>query len=333
MYYKNGLVIGKFMPPHKGHEYLFRFAKQYCENLTIVVDCIEGQTILPELRKQWIEELVTGVKVIALKDFMPQDPSEVDNFWEIWRNTLYNVAGKPDVLIAAMDYGWELSKQLDCHFIPLDIARQSIPISATEIRNNPLQHWDFIVESARGHFLKKICFIGPESTGKSTIGEKIAKHFKTVYIPEYAKAIIAQQSGQFYESNVVEVAYAQIRTEKSLERMTNKVMICDSDIIVTMAWSQELFGHIPSQLIQIAQTQHYDKTFLFYPDTPWISDTHRNVIESSSQEFRIKMFLNMEKLLKQFNRDYEIIYGSYQQKEETIEKYINALIINEIKEQ
>lgn len=326
MKYKKGLVIGKFMPPHKGHEYLFRFAQQYCEELTVVVDCLKAQTIEPNLRKQWIEELVTGIKVIALQNYMPQDPSEVENFWEIWRSELYKAAGKPDVLIAAMDYGWQLAKVLDCDFVPLDIARQSVPISATEIRNNPFKHWDFIVESARGYFLKKICLIGPESTGKSTIAGNLAKNFNTVYIPEYAKAIIDAQNGQFFEKNVQQVAYAQIRTEKALERMTNKIMFCDSDILTTMFWSKELFGSIPVELEEIAQTQHYDQTFLMYPDTVWFNDTHRQVADTSSQEFRIHTFVEMEKLLKKYHRNYTVLKGSFLEKEDKITKYIKKLI-------
>lgn len=326
MIYKNGLVIGKFMPPHKGHEYLFRFAKQYCENLTIVVDCLEEQTISPELRKEWIEELITGVNVIALKDFMPQDPSKVENFWEIWKNTLYEVAGKPDVLIASMDYGWELSRQLECEFVPLDIARQSIPISSTDIRSNPFMYWNFIIESARGYFLKKICFIGPESTGKSTIAKNLAQQLNTVYIPEYAKVIIEKQKNKFYEKNVKEVAYAQIRTEKALERMTNKIMLCDSDVITTMAWSKELFDHIPTELEDIAKSQKYNKTFLFFPDTPWVNAEHRNVADSSSLDFRLKMFHNMEDLLKKYNREYEVVYGDFPTKENTIKKYLKSIL-------
>lgn len=325
MKYKNGLVLGKFMPPHKGHEYLFRFAKEYCENLTIVVDCLKGQTISPELRKSWIEELITGVNVIALNKFMPQSPDEVENFWEIWKQEIYSTSGKPDVLIAAMDYGWELAKVLDCKFIPLDIARQSIPISATEIRENPLKNWDFIVESARGHFMKKICFIGPESTGKSTIANKLANEFKTVYIPEYAEAIIKNQ-GKFFESNVKEVAFAQIRTEKALERMVNKFMLCDSDIITTMVWAEHLFGNFEQDLIEIAQTQKYDMTFLFYPDTSWIEDKHRKVSNfSSKNEFRLQILFEMEKKLIFYKRPYKIIKGSFEEKESLIRQYINEL--------
>lgn len=310
MKHQKGLIIGKFMPPHKGHEYIIRFAKECCEELTVVVDCLSTQTIEPELRKKWIEELIPGITVIALDEFMPQDPSETPDFWPIWINKLKSVAGQPDVLIASMDYGWELSERLGCEFIQCDIARESVPICATKIRDNPFKYWDFIVESARGFFMTKICLIGPESTGKSEVVKALAKHFNTVFVPEYAKAIIDSQKGEFHLSNVVPVGLAQIRTEKALERMTNKFMFCDSDVITTMVWSEELFGVIPDELIEIAKKQHYDHTYLCYPDTQWKSDTHRDVSQKSSgDDFRLKMFHRMEELLNLYNRHYSVIQG------------------------
>lgn len=328
MKYKNGLVLGKFMPPHKGHEYLFRFAKQYCNNLTILVDCIKNQPISSELRKQWIEELIPGINVISLKQFMPQYPNEVENFWDIWKTTIYETSGKPDVLIAAMDYGFELAKKLECDFIPLDIDRQSIPISASEIRENPFKNWNFIVESARGYFMKKLCFIGPESTGKTTIAKKLALDFNTVYIPEYAESLIKKQ-GTFFEHNINEVAFAQIRTEKALERMVNKIMFCDSDIITTLVWSEILFNNSKKELYSIAESQKYDMTFLFYPDTIWINDVHRKLItESPNYNFRLKMFFLMKEKLIQFQRPYTIIKGNFFQKEYLVRNYISTQIFN-----
>ena len=35
--------------------------------------------------------------------------------------------------------------------------------------------------------VKKIVVIGPESTGKSTLCEQLAKHYKTLWCPEYAR--------------------------------------------------------------------------------------------------------------------------------------------------
>ncbi len=328
MKYKNGLIIGKFMPPHKGHEFLFRFGKHNCQELTIVIDCLKNQTISPEIRKKWIDEMGMQVNVVALKEFMPQHPNETKDFWSIWTNTLKNIVPNVDVLIASEDYGYELSKNLNCHFILLDVSRNIIPISATQIRENPLKNWNYIVESARGYFMKKICLIGPESTGKSTLGKKIAQQLNTIYIPEYAESLIKKQNGNFYEKNIEEVALTQIQIEKSLERMVHKYMICDSDIITTMVWAETLFHSVPKLLSEIAKKQKYDITFLFYPDTPWVDDIHRKVTSSNEQEFRMNMFHKMEQKLKEYQRPYEIITGSYQQKEDKIIQKIEQIFEN-----
>ncbi len=37
---------------------------------------------------------------------------------------------------------------------------------------------------------KKIVVIGPESTGKSTLCEQLAAHYKTKWVPEYAREYI-----------------------------------------------------------------------------------------------------------------------------------------------
>ena len=84
--YPKGLVIGKFMPFHKGHEYLINFAKEYCDHLFVIVDCLKDQTIDPITRKTWIESTIPNITVIALDTFMPQEPSECSDFWEIWKN-------------------------------------------------------------------------------------------------------------------------------------------------------------------------------------------------------------------------------------------------------
>lgn len=326
--HNKGLVIGKFLPPHKGHQYLFKFAEQYCKELTIVVDCVEGQTISPEIRKSWIEQIMPNAKVVALPEYMPQDPSDTPEFWNIWKQALYNSVGsKPDLLVAAMDYGWKLSKVLDCDFVPCDIARESVPISATEIRENPLKNWKYIIDPAKPYFMKKICIIGPESTGKSTCVVKLAHELDTVFVPEYAKALIEKQNGNFYYHNVEQVALAQIRSEKALEHMVNKAMICDSDVLTTMVWSDILFGKHPAILDTIAMQQKYDVTLLFNPEVPFVLDSHRQLLQNpDNQKKRWDFFYKMEDKLQQYKRNYLVIEGSYDQRyQSTLEHSIHLI--------
>ena len=36
------MVLGKFLPPHKGHQYLIDFAANFVEELTVVVGTLES---------------------------------------------------------------------------------------------------------------------------------------------------------------------------------------------------------------------------------------------------------------------------------------------------
>lgn len=322
--YKNGLILGKFMPPHKGHEYLIRVGKEYCDNLNVIVDCFKEQTISPELRKSWIKEMFYDINVVALNENMPQDPSEVSDFWEIWKSKLYEISGKPDVLIAAMDYGYKLAEVLECDFIPLDISRVSIPISATEIRNDMYNNWDFLMDTVKPYYTKKFCFIGPESTGKTTVAKKIAKELDATYVPEYAEEFIKKNEGKYELKDVDKIINSQIVTEKALTKLLKKSMIIDTDIITNLVWAETIFGSYDKKYDNLISQRDYEITFLFYPDVEWVSDEHRKITEESkSNEFRLKMFQLMEKKLIENNQKYIVLYGDYSQKEKEILKNIN----------
>ena len=333
--YSKGLVIGKFMPFHKGHEYLINFAKEYCEHLFVIVDCLKDQTIDPITRKTWIESTIPNITVIALDTFMPQDPSECSDFWDIWRNAILSRTGKIDVLVAAMDYGWKLSQELNCETIILDVARNGINISATEIRHNTFKHWNYLTNIVKQDYVKKICLIGPESTGKSTISKKLAQKYETVFVPEFAINIINHQNGNFYENNIIPIIQGQLNSEKNMALNSNKIMFCDSDFITTLTWAKFLFNYenleLEKFLLQKYQN-NYDITFLLYPDTKWVHDTHRNVVKNSQDlEFRLQMFHMMEQLLIKFNRKYIVLKGDYSIKEQLIHEYIhhNYSLFNE----
>ncbi|MCA9040823.1 MAG: adenylyltransferase/cytidyltransferase family protein, partial [Planctomycetaceae bacterium] len=105
-----GMVLGKFMPPHLGHQYLFEFAREYVDELAIVVETERNQPIPGELRYSWVKEMFPTVNVLHLTDENPQDPSEYPDFWTIWRNSLLRLLPfTPDYVFASENYGWKLA--------------------------------------------------------------------------------------------------------------------------------------------------------------------------------------------------------------------------------
>ena len=41
--------------------------------------------------------------------------------------------------------------------------------------------------------LIKVVLFGPESTGKTTLSEKLARHYSTVWVPEYAREYLQKK--------------------------------------------------------------------------------------------------------------------------------------------
>ncbi len=54
---RRGMVLGKFYPPHLGHQYLFDFARNYVDELAIIVETERNQIVPGHLRWEWVREL------------------------------------------------------------------------------------------------------------------------------------------------------------------------------------------------------------------------------------------------------------------------------------
>src|SRR5437868_2896099 len=131
-----GMVLGKFMPPHLGHAYLIDFARHYVDDLAVVVETEPGQPIPGELRFQWVREMYPQTRVLHLTDGNPQDPAEHPDFWPIWRDSLARILPwRPDFVFASETYGARLAEVMGARFVPVDMARATLPISGTAVRN------------------------------------------------------------------------------------------------------------------------------------------------------------------------------------------------------
>ena len=185
--FRHGMLLGKFLPPHKGHCFLVDFASNFVDKLTIVVGTLPSEPIPGKLRYRWMKELFPQAQVVHLDKVLPQEPSEHPDFWDIWEQELRAILPQtPDVVFASESYGHKLAEVLNARFIPVDPQRNSIPTSGTAIRENPFANWKYIPGPVRPYFLKRVCLFGPESTGKSTMAQKLANHFETTFVPEYA---------------------------------------------------------------------------------------------------------------------------------------------------
>jgi HTH-type transcriptional repressor of NAD biosynthesis genes len=305
-----GMVLGKFLPPHAGHVYLCEFARRWVDDLTIVVGTLKAEPIPGETRFAWMRELFPFDRVVHLTDENPQDPSEHPDFWSIWQSSLERALPSPPDLVFASDaYGEKLAAVLGARFVAVDPERSVFPVSGTSIRTNPLAHWDQLPRCVRPHFVKRVSVLGPESTGKTTLARALAEKFRTVWVPEWARTLLEQRGGALEGLDWREIVRGQIASEESLARDANRVLICDTDPLVTTVWAEALLGACPAAVSNGAEARRYDLTLLTDADAPWVADSVR-YLPKGGRAF----FARCEDALQRAGRRYVVLRGTWEER-------------------
>ncbi len=317
-----GMLLGKFMPPHKGHIYLARFAENYVDKLSIVVGSLESEPIPGDLRYQWMKKIFPDCNVIHLAEELPQYPEEHPDFWQIWHDVLMRILPEPpDYVFAGEDYGAKLAETLGAVFVPSSTGRGIIPVSGTAIRNNPSEHWDYIPETVRPYFVKRIAVIGAESTGKTTLAAKLAQHFQTVNVPEYAETLILHKGRDLAKKDFEMIVRAQKASEDALMYQARRVLFCDTETMTTAIWQEMLLGYCPSWLDEAARKSNYDLYLLLDNDAGWQDDKHR--YGAKTQDVFMKSCLER---LEQDKKNYLRLSGDRDQKLHSAIKAVGDII-------
>lgn len=157
--------------------------------------------------------------------------------------------------------------------------------------------------------LVKIVLFGPESTGKTTLSDQLARHYDTVWVEEYARPYLQKVWNQERRTceprDIMPIAYGQIELENRLAKRADKLLICDTDLLETKVYSEEYYGGFVDPLLEeAAQENSYDLYFLTYIDTPWVADDLRD-----RPEQRLEMFNAFKNALEKYNRPYILLKG------------------------
>lgn len=317
-----GFVLGKFMPPTAGHVALFDFARGLVDRLYILVCSTPQEPIDGALRAAWVRELEPGCVVVHMHRDIPQTPEEHPDFWAIWRAAIREHVPEPiHRVFASEPYGHRLALELGAEFWPWDLARQQVPISASAVRADPMRCWGHIPPPVRPYFVRRVCVFGPESTGKTTLTRQLAARYHTVGVEEYARGLLDLQDGVCTPADIPRIAAGQRAAEAALARQANRVLICDTDLLTTVIWSEVLFGACPDDLRAAAAQARYDLTLLLEPDVPWVDDQQR-YLPHARQDF----LRRCEAALRGQGRTWTRVYGSWAQRFDRATAAVDALL-------
>lgn len=317
-----GMVLGKFLPPHAGHLYLIGCARRQVRRLVVIVERVADEPIPSTTRLEWLRALAPDIELLHLDRLMPQEPADCADFWPRWRQTLRDLLPfAPDAVFASETYGHRLAQELGARFLPVDPARQVIPVSGSAIRADPAAHARFLSAGALAHYglaalpsasqlVRRVAIVGPESTGKSTLSQLLAAELDTLFVPEYAQTLIAAgviNPTALTTQDLEDFARGQHASEDSLAESARRWLICDSDALTTRLYAERLFGTCPGWITTEAAERRYDLTLLCAPDVPWRPDLHR--IDRGG---RAAMFRNFAHALADLERRTVVLRGDWQ---------------------
>ncbi len=128
--------------------------------------------------------------------------------------------------------------------------------------------------------MKKIVVIGPESTGKSTLCEQLAAHYKTLWVREYAREYLEKNGSGYSFEQLYEIALGQLHSEDKgidnlLKNGSTTPLIIDTDMYVMKVWSEIVFNKCDNRILNQIADRKYDLYLLCYTDLPWVKDALR----------------------------------------------------------
>jgi NadR type nicotinamide-nucleotide adenylyltransferase len=136
--------------------------------------------------------------------------------------------------------------------------------------------------------LTKIVVIGPESTGKSSLCEALARHYRTDWVPEYAREYLTLHGPDYTPEDLPVIARGQLALEDRYIQTTiaagRELLFIDTDMYVMKVWSEFVFDRCDPWILQQIALRRYEGYLLCRTDLPWIPDHLREYPDLASRD-------------------------------------------------
>jgi len=321
-------VFGKFLPFHKGHEAMIRFALTKCNFLTVLVCCSDKESIPGQVRKAWIEKTFENQNHIEVRIFnyseseFPNTSVTSKDVSEIWADIFKKQFPDYSLLITSEPYGVIVAEFMNIQHVVFDLDRKLYPVSATSIRSDVFRNWKYLPDSVKFDFVFKVVILGTESTGKTTLTQKLSTHYKCSYVFEAAREIIAN-SNSFSLDDLHLVAKEHSKRIDQAVIGESPLVIIDTDIHTTKSYSNFTFDKELEVSDDIYNSNKADLYLYLNNDIEYLQDgtrlneTVRNLLDVSHRQ-----------VLTAHNINIIEINGNWQERFEKAVEQIDILIFS-----
>ena len=268
----HGLVVGKFYPPHRGHQYLIERAADLCARVTVLVMAAGSETLALADRVAWLRTSCADLQAVTVAGVRCDVPVDFDNE-AIWtaQVAVMRVAleenGRPqvDAVVSSEPYGDELAARFGAQHVCVDPVRTTVPVSASQIRADLAGCWDDLLASARAGMATRVVVVGAESTGTSTIASLLAEErrrrggvwARTRFVTEAGREYTVTKWQQaraaaaaagrpdppldallWTPADFDAVAEEQTHRENQAAGAGSPLLVCDTDAFATSVWER-----------------------------------------------------------------------------------------------
>jgi HTH-type transcriptional regulator, transcriptional repressor of NAD biosynthesis genes len=272
----HGLIVGKFYPPHRGHQYLIDQAAVVCAEVTVLVMAAGSETLAVADRVAWLQTScadLQGVTVAGVRCDVPVDFGD-EAIWAaqvaVMRAALDGIGRLPvDAVVSSEPYGDKLAARFGAKHVGIDPGRTAVPVSASQIRADLASCWDDLLSPARAGLAARVVVVGAESTGTSTIAESLAEEYRrrggvwvrtrcvteagrdyTVAKWQQARAAAGAagrpdpplEELEWTPADFDAVAAEQTHRENEVAAAGSPLLVCDTDAFATSVWERRYLG-------------------------------------------------------------------------------------------
>lgn len=301
--FRRGLVVGKFSPLHRGHQLVIERALAECDEVAIISYSLpEFPRCEAAARERWLAELFSQTRrlvidaarlevICAERGLTPRDIPHNDAGDEPHRRFCAWLCHDilhfhPDAVFTSEGYGEGFAAVLgtcltaatstsrQVHHVSVDPQRSAVSVSGTMLRANPHAHRKFIPPAVYADFVERICLLGAEASGKTTLAEALALSYGTAWVPEYGRERWIEMDGKLHFSDMLQIGQRQVSLELRIARDASRWLFCDTSPLTTAFYSEAMYGQVDEQLLRLAN-RAYDRIWLCAPDFDFVQDGTR----------------------------------------------------------
>lgn len=359
--YQLGIVVGKFAPLTLGHINLITEASLQSERVLVVLSHDQrwvdkqsprDQKVLAiKNRLRWLQQIYADTEHVDIT-FIDESEADIPEFPNGWPEYaallnetvfthLQNSGYAPwdeepfemAIFSSELGYDAEYKKYLpEINHVVVDANRTRVPISATKIRNNLYDHWEYLPSIVRRDYTLKVVVLGTESSGKTSLVKNLAKLYNTSWVEEYGRTyvetVLAGSEDTLRSEDYPLIAYRHKELEEQALRSANRLTIIDTNAFIT-EYYHRLYECCSNRIVAaIAAEEHYDLVLILSSEVKWVADGMRRTPE---RVFSDALF---EEILEGFpnqtpeDRTFRITGQSYKDRLEQARTHIDALLLS-----